>query len=196
MELTIVTDPDKDTAANSLKIIQAFTIVKENLDEAVNTLGLIKTWSNMVEAEKEKLMKPLNNAATTERNRWKELCANLEKAEATLKYKIDQYQITAAAEAKKQADAVQHQIDTGRIKKPEVIAKRMEAIETVGPVIASSSGTVIQTKKVRDIEITNPLLIPREYLDINMAKLRKDALSDIVIPGVKVVIKNQLAVSV
>ena len=45
----------------------------------------------------------------------------------------------------------------------------------------------MQFRKIQRVEIIDESLIPRKYLEVNMTAIRRDALSGVNIPGVKVV---------
>lgn len=141
------------------------------------------------DAEKDKMIKPLNQALRVERERWKPLEAIIEKVKSLLKTKMREYIDEVEMEERK----IQQKFDEGKIKKESTLQRKLDELPPVPAKVVSDSGAS-SVSKVRKVVIENESLIPREYLVVDMVKLRRDVLSGKEVPGAKIVLENQISI--
>ena len=177
------------TAAQTLKIA-----TQDDLIKAAEMITIIKTVTDEAEVEKRKVLDPLNRSRNEEINRWKPLEMNMTQARKILDQKMAQFRKEENERLEQQQVKLQKAIDNGRIKNPELIEQRQLAIQQQKPMTEIYiGGHAVKTRNVKDVEITDEILIPRKYLVVDMVALRKDVLSGIEVPGAKIVMKEQQA---
>lgn len=162
----------------------------DDLTAATEILGKIKTVGKMITTKKETITKPLNEALKNVRAFFAPLEKQWWDAEKIVKDKMIDYQNDQLAKAAKQTEKVEEKVAAGKMS----FEKAAEKIEAVTPQknITTNAGAA-QFRTVREVVIDNETLIPREYLVLDMVKIRKVALAGVGIPGVRVVEKQAVA---
>jgi hypothetical protein len=185
-------------AESALANVQAIKIdSQESFIQAAELLVQIKELINWGEAEKSKKTAPLHKAWKDELAHWKPYEDISKKAEKMIKDKIEAHNEAVRLKAIEAEAALQKKIDTGYISKPETITARQQQIEQPQRAVFTGLGSVIE-KDVKEVVIVDVSLIPREYMVVDMARLRKAALeadkAGMSIAGVRVDNKKQIAV--
>lgn len=162
----------------------------DDLTEATELLGKIKTVGKAITQKKESITKPLNEALRNARSFFapvEEMWAN---AERIVKDKMIGYQNEQLAKAAKETKKVEEKVEAGKMS----FEKAAEKIEAVTPQknVTTDAGAA-QFRTVKEVVIDNETLIPREYLVLDMVKIRKVALAGVSIPGVRIVEKQAVA---
>ena len=168
---------------------------KESLDQAVNLLTKIKTVAKLVNDRKDSFTRPAYNAykqiMEEAKKLWNPLLDDCAKAETIVKAKSLEYKKKVDAQAKIDEKKIADRVDAGKLKE-ETGVKKMQEIERVEASVETSKGSA-SFRKVRVVKVIDESQIPRDYLVVDMVKVRKDALAGVSIPGVEVVEEEQMA---
>jgi len=148
------------THPEALARLQAFEIQgDEQQDFAARLLHEVKAEWTLVEAERKKITKPLNDAKKATDSLFKPVLNALESAEEVLKGKIAGY-----IAAKQQANTAALQAAASA---PSAMAAS-QAIGNYAPVVAPQG---VSVRDVWRFEVTNPDLVPRELCSPDMKKI-------------------------
>lgn len=172
-------------AANALEIKTADQMV-----EATDILGKIKTVGKMIKQKKESITKPLNEALRNARAFFAPIEGQWNEAELIVKRKMIAYQQAEQAKAAKKTEKIEEKVESGKMS----FDKAAEKIEQVTPekTVEAKAGSV-QFRTIKEVIIEDETKIPREYLVPDMVKIKKVALAGVSIAGVKVVDKQVVA---
>lgn len=163
-------------AADALVSIRTFEIVdNDTLDFAAEILAEVKGKNNRLEEMKQTATKPMNDALKAVRSWFAPAQNHYAEAEQIIKGKIAAYH--REVEARRLAALVK--IDDAADSKTITVALG-ELGAAQKPVTKGVSVT-----EVWAFEITDPALLPREYLMPDEVKIRKVSLAGIEIPGVR-----------
>ncbi|HDZ18832.1 hypothetical protein LCGC14_0641550 [marine sediment metagenome] len=174
------------TAAQSLKIK-----TKEDLKKGVELLTKIKTALKLLKEKKEKTTKPANAILKEAREFYRPLEESCKEAERIVKAKMIDFDNKEEAKAKIKEAKISKQVEDGDLS----FKKAADKLEKIIPekTVKTKGGASIQYRTRKTIEITDETKIPRNYLKLDMVKIRTDALAGKVIPGVKVVERKEVA---
>lgn len=166
-------------------------VVKTEEDYAVasDLLGKIKKVQKLVKQEKDKVLGPLLEAERAERGRWKPVEEDAANAESIIKNKMVTFVNQKEAQRQKEEAKIQEKLETGKISMDKA-ATQMEKVTQAPSQVGAST-----VRKVRNVYVVDEALIPRQYLQVDMVKVRKDALAGVTIPGVEVREENSIASS-
>lgn len=176
------------TKAESLEITS-----DESLKLATDELSGIKTYAKALKVEKEKLTKPAREIVKWAQERFRPLEDSLKNAEIYIKTKMLAYNKKKDEAAQKKEEAIAGRVERGTMKF-ETGVRKMDEVEKAETTTRGDVGKVT-TRKVKKVEITNPELLPREYLIPDTVRIRKDALADVEIAGVRVYEEDQISAS-
>jgi len=181
----VATISKAEAAATALTVKTA-----DDLTGATELLGKIKTVGKAITAKKESMTKPLNEALRNIRDFFRPVEAQWANAEQIVKGKMIDYQNAELAKAAKKTEVIEQKVESGKMS----FEKAAEKIEAVTPQknVTTAAGAA-QFRTVKEVVIDNETLIPREYLILDMVKIRKVALAGITIPGVRVIEKQAVA---
>jgi predicted phage tail protein len=162
----------------------------DELTGATELLGKIKTVGKAITQKKESITKPLNEALKNIRDFFRPVETQWANAEQIVKGKMIDYQNDQLAKAAKETKKVEEKVEAGKM----TFEKAAEKIEAVTPQknVTTDAGAA-QFRTVKEVVIDNETLIPREYLVLDLVKIRKVALAGVNIPGVRVVEKQAVA---
>ncbi len=166
----------------------------EDLTHATELLVKIRTVGKNVTSIKDGIAKPLNEALKAARAFFNPIELQWKSAEDVVKSKMLDYQLAERAKAAKKEEKIAEKVESGKMSF-ENGAKKIEAVRPKNSV-ATDTGSKAQFKKVKEIVIEDEAAVPREYLVLDMVKIRKVALAGVNIPGVKVIEKETLAVTI
>jgi len=181
----VATISKAEAAATALTVKTA-----DDLTGATELLGKIKTVGKAITAKKESMTKPLNEALRNIRDFFRPVEAQWANAEQIVKGKMIDYQNAELAKAAKKTEVIEQKVESGKMS----FEKAAEKIEAVTPQknVTTAAGAA-QFRTVKEVVIDNETLIPREYLILDMVKIRKVALAGVTIPGVRVIEKQAVA---
>lgn len=150
-----------------------------------------KTILKAADAEKQKVLKPLNAARAAEQARWKPLETRLEEEIETLdrgmtKYQTEQQRIADAA-----AEKIAARVKEGKGNlKPETASRKLAEIDAPASVIASDAGAT-GFRAVPCFEVMDLTLLPIEYILANESMIRSAMIKGIELPGVRYFVEQR-----
>ena len=162
-------------------------VIKEDKDlkTAAVALEKIKNYGDVVKAEKEKITKPANEVLKAARDFFNPIEKIWRDAEGIIRNKMGEYQTKKEIEARKQEVKIEKQFEAGKITS-EKAAEKLEDVKPVNTVEAKE--TTLKFVTHREMEITDINLIPDEYWEVDMVKLRKAVIgAGLQVQGTKVV---------
>ncbi len=170
--------PDKKVAViqNQLSpvVAKARAIVvkdEKSMHEASTMLSELNKRADMIEEEKQKVLKPLNEARTAEINRWKPVLTTLGTATDYLRNTIGAFQTAEIKRAEKQENSIADRVGEGKGKlKVETAVKKIEEIERPETSVNTDAGQV-KFRKDPIVKIWDETMIPREFLVVDEKKI-------------------------
>ena len=156
-----------------------------DMSKASETLSVINKYADTVKSQKESVTKPINASLKAIRALFAPLEDKLDGAVSSIRsamitYQTEQKRI-ADAEAKKIADRIGE--GKGKLKIETAVAK-MEAIDRPEEKIVVESGSV-KFRTDKKFEIMDVTLVPIEYHEIDLVKVRTAMKAGIELPGVR-----------
>lgn len=164
--------------ANEVQI----TTQEEN-ESALNLKSKLKEIGKEITKRKEGITKPLNEALKNARALFSPIEDQYENAENIVGKKLIAYKQKVEAENLEKEAKIAERVEKGTMK-IETAERKLDEIKTPEKTITTAHGQV-QFRKIAKIRITNENIIPQRYWIIDQVLLRKDVLSDIVVPGVE-----------
>lgn len=155
----------------------------EEMVKGVEILSKLNQFNDRVVAERERITKPLQEALKVERSRWKPLVDSYENAIAYIRYEMEQYQTKLVLKQKEDEAKIAQKLTDGKITLDKAIAQ-IEKIKIPEKEIATTAG-LVQFRETQILEITDDMLIPREYLMVDEKKLLTDLKGGKVVEGAK-----------
>lgn len=190
-------DVTKQVAIIQTKISQAEVAAEQltiktvdDLPKATELLGKIKTVGKVITTTKESITKPMNEALRAARSMFAPIEMTWGKAEAIVKNKMVDFHNAELKKAEKQTAAIDKKVEAGKMT-PEKAVEKTKAITPQKNV--TTTGGAAQFRTVKEVEIVDETLIPREYFALDLVKVRKVALAGVAIAGVRVVEKQVVA---
>lgn len=163
---------------------------KEDLPKATELLSQIKVVGKMIKEQKELLTKPAKEIIDNARAFFNPVESQYTEAEKIVKEKMLAFNQAELDKAKVQTEKITEKVETGKMS----FEKAADKIQEITPEknVESKSGAV-QFRTVKEVVIEDENKVPREYLMLDMVKIRKVALAGVEIAGVKVVEKQVVA---
>jgi len=153
----------------------------KKLEEANSAMVEVKEIKKIVAHKKAGIIKPLTLAMKNSRALFKPVEDKLKNVEEALKKGILDYKKKVDIEIKVRQDKIVEMVEKGET----TFEKGSEKMEKT-----ITKTQKFKIRKTRDIEIINEGKIPQEYWVLDNVKLRKDVLTGVNVPGVKVIIKE------
>lgn len=180
--------PMRKTASAVLAQAEALTIHSDaDLTKSADLLARVKVVQRRVATTKASIVKPLNDGLRAIRDLFRPIETLCEQVERILKHKAGAYHDAEVARVETRREVIADRLDRGRIT-PEIATRQLAH----APIPETSVGPV-QFKTVREVVIEDESKIPDAYWVIDLVKVRAEALRGVVIPGVRVVEKTQVA---
>jgi len=190
-ELTQELAPIKSQVSKAVSAATALEIkTADQMTNATDILGKIKTVGKMIKSKKETITKPLNEALRNARAFFAPLEKQFNDAERIVKNKMLDYQRAEMAKATKKTEKIENKVESGKMSFDKAADKIEEA--TPEKTVEANLGAV-QFRTIKQVIIEDESLLPREYLVPDMVKIKKVALAGVSIAGVKVVDKQVVA---
>ncbi len=156
-----------------------------DMSKAVVMLSEVNKVADGVKTEKEKIVKPLNEALKAERARWAPIETACTNAVATIRQKMMSYQKKLDAEIAEKKAKIIDRVDRGTLR-VETAVDKMEALPDAAASVMTTAGS-IQWRTVKKLVITNEKMIPREYLDVNEVRIKEALKAGKVVPGAEMI---------
>lgn len=178
----------KDQTGKAIELAQGVKITSlEKMNSAVELLVKIKKAEKLIVGEKEKMTKPLNESLKNIRAFFKPFEVKIGDAKSVVQQKITDYQYILEKKEEEKAKKIEEKVEKGEMDF-EKAGEKLDKIETAQKYEAEEGKVSFRTTKEVIVEDENK--IPRQYLSVDMVKVRRDALAGINIEGVKVVEKK------
>jgi len=162
---------------------------QKTMESASLMLSELNKKADMIEEEKQKVLKPLNEARTAEINRWKPVLSILTTSTDYLRSTISGWQTAETKRVRAEEEAIANRVGEGKGKlKVETAVKQIEKIETPDEQVATEAG-LVKFREDKVIKITNIALIPREYLVVDEKKLLEALKAGISVAGAELDIR-------
>lgn len=166
-------------------------IVKDQktMEVASQMLSELNKKADMIEEEKQKVLKPLNAARTAELNRWKPVLSTLETATDHLRSTISAYQTAEVKRVREEEAKIANRVGEGKGKiGVETAVRKIEEIEAPEHQVATEAG-LVKFREDKVIKITDESRIPREYLVVDEKKLLEALKGGVLVPGAELDIR-------
>ena len=176
--------------------IKAITLVKQEANRAIERVRDIKIVGNhsfelaesllnkisygqkALKELRESITKPAEESLRNLRALFIPIENNLKEANAELKGKMKGYNDRVKIEADIKKALITEKVESGEISF-EKASKQIEKVE--------QKVEAMPTRKMKVIEIVDEAKIPKQYWELDMVSIRRDALAGVEIPGIKVV---------
>ena len=167
--------------ANTLAITN-----KEEMTEATEVLSQMNKGLDKIKTEKEKVLKPLREAASAEKARWKPLEDTFGAAVERIRNLMSVYQTEAAKKEAEDKAKIAARVGTGKGKiKAETAVKKMGELETAEDKIEADSGGISFRDK-KQLKITDEKKIPKKYWIVDEKALFADLKDGKEVPGAEI----------
>jgi hypothetical protein len=159
----------------------------EQAATAVEQRNKLKEIAKDIGAKKKGIVGPLNTALKRVRDLFKPVEEKLEQAIADVTDGLVAYQEQALKAVEIKKERLEDRLGWGEITLEKADALLEKTRENVG-------AGIVPTRPVRVVKVIDETLVPREYLMVDFAKIKADALAGKVIPGVVVETEQQVFV--
>lgn len=150
-----------------------------DLEKASVLLTSINKVLGSIEGEKNKVLKPLNEAVKAERARWKPIETVYEDMVAGIRSKMSIYQTDKFNQARIDTQKLADRMGEGKGKlKVETVQAKLAQIEQPQKKVAS-----VSFREDRVLKIVDESKIPRKYLVIDKTAVKDDLKNGIDVPG-------------
>lgn len=166
--------------AESLKIESP-----EDMKEATSLLSEMNRFADHVEAEKNKVLKPLNQAIKAERARWKPTESMFERGIGLIRRAMTVYQTEATRIANEETERIANRVGEGKGKlKAETAMAKMDEVERPAEAISTESGGV-RFRTDKKFEVMDLSIVPIEYHLADESAIRAAMRAGTELPGVR-----------
>lgn len=153
------------------------------LDGAAELLSNVKKLGKFITQEKEKITKPMREALDNARALFAPFEKNAKEAEVLIKDKMSDYMLAQEKKRREEEEKIAKKVEAGRMKE-ETAIKKLEQMPEQARTVASGGASATMAM-IKDYRIVDESLIPREYLVVDTAKIRKAMHAGTPIPGVE-----------
>jgi len=162
---------------------------QKTMEVASQMLSELNKKADMIEEEKQKVLKPLNQARTAELNRWKPVLGILDTATDYLRGTISSWQTAEVKRVREEEQAIANRVGEGKGKlKVETAVKKIEEIDTPDHQVSTEAG-LVKFREDKVLKITDEKKIPREYLMIDEKKLLEALKGGVIVAGAELDIR-------
>ncbi len=163
---------------------EAYTITtKEDMQDATVLLSELGRYYDQVVEARERMTTPLNAALKAARDLFNPVEKPAKAAYDALRGRIAAYQTEAVKAAKEEEARIASRVAPGKGNLSfETAIKKMDAIERPNMAISTEAGS-LKFRTMQKLVITDPTLIPREYLSVNEYAVTTALKAGTVVPG-------------
>lgn len=183
-----------ESRVDSMRQMVATTEVIDDktLGQVADKIKIVKGLGKMVRAEMEKYTDPAREIIRTAQEKYLPFEKECIRAEMALKDKARVYMAAEEAKRLKEENKIAEKLAAGKIKEQTAL-KKIEAIGTEVKTVRSENGAKLTIRAIREVVIVDRNLVPDEYWEIDMVKVRKVALAGVNIPGVEIKNGNSMS---
>ena len=153
---------------------------------------MVKTLGKFIRQEMETFTKPAQAIINTARLKYLPYEKACDAAEIELKRKATVYMMAVEQERQRKEASIAARAEKGQLKE-ETAVRKMEELGEEKKTVATATGAKLTLKTVKEVVIVDETKVPREYLVLDMVKIRKVALAGVEIPGVEVKETKQMS---
>lgn len=178
-----------DSMASQVEAIKVTS--PEELTQVATHIANVKKMRKYVEQERDKYIAPAKEIIAKAKEQYDPYVKACDDAELALKKKAETFMI----EQKKKEDAEKAKILADGRTKVETKVEKLSNVKEAKKTVDTGESTLTM-KMVKDIRIVDEKAIPDEYYkprELDMVKIKKVATAGVVIPGVEVYEKPQMA---
>lgn len=155
----------------------------KSMEHAAEILSQANKYLDAITAEELKVTKPLNEALTQERLRFKPFKDKAERVIANIRAQMSAYQTAEKKRVDAETAKIAARIGDGKGKiKMETAVRKLEAVVTPEEAVVTHSGLVKFRTRVF-LDIVDISLIPREYLIPDEKRITEALKAGTVVPG-------------
>jgi len=168
------------------KSIEAIVIInKEDMVQATTLLSNINRYGDMVQIEKDKIVKPAFEALKAARAHFKPAEDKVSDAVTVIKDKMTSYQLEVEAAAKIAEEKISNRVKAGKGNLSlETAITKINQIDHAEVKVATEAGSV-QFISVKKFEVVNLSELPVEYILPNEVAIRQAMKDGKELPGVR-----------
>lgn len=167
---------------------RALSFVVKNpkqMKEATDLLSQMNSIGDKMEAEKRKVVDPLNLALKNERARWKPLESAYESGIAAVRKAMSAYQTAEKAKSDEKADAIAARVGAGKGKlKAETASAQIDELDKPEAIVATDKG-VVKFRTVKKFEVLDISKLPVAYVVANEVAIKSAMRDGLELPGVR-----------
>lgn len=172
--------------------VDAITVTSpEELTQVATHISNVKKMRKYVEQERDKYIAPAKEIIAKAKEQYDPYVRACDEAELALKKKAESFML----EQKKKEDEEKAKILADKRTKVETKVEKIAEVKEAPKSVKTNEST-LSMKMVKDIRIIDQSQIPDEYYkprELDMVKIKKVATAGVVIPGVEVYEKPQMA---
>lgn len=166
---------------------ESFKITDEkSMRDATIMLSEMNKIGDQIKAEKEKLTKPLNQALTEIRKRYKPLEEIFERGISTIRKTMGVYQTEQVRIADEEAARIAARVGKGRGKlTPETATRQMEEIDEPERSVATDSG-IVKFRTDKNVIVDDEFKVPHKFVKqiiFDKEAIKKELLAGRLVPG-------------
>lgn len=183
---------DKEVALYEKKVnplverARSFAIeTQKDMTEATEMLSQMNRIGDAIEAEKQKVLKPLNQALKAERARWKPIETMWEEGIAAIRKAMTVWQTEQTRLAREKEDKIAARVGEGKGKlKADTAMQQIAELDRPDALIATTEGAV-KFRTVKKFEVTDIKLLPIEYHIADETAIKAAMQAGTELPGVR-----------
>ena len=157
----------------------------DDMKEATSLLSDLNKIGDSIQAEKDKVMKPLNQAIKAERARWKPIETLFDSGISALRRTMGAYQNEAKRIADEKKDKIAARVGDGKGKlRAETALAQMDEVKRPDQTVSTDEGTV-KFRTAKKFEVMDITLLPIEYHLANEVAIKQQMQAGIELPGVR-----------
>lgn len=166
---------------------ESFKITDEKtMRDATVMLSEMNKIGDQIKSEKEKLTKPLNQALTEIRKRYKPLEEIFERGISSIRKTMSTYQTEQIRLADEEAKRIASRVGEGRGKlKPETAVRQMEEIDEPERSVATDSG-IVKFRTDKNVIVDDEFKVPHKFVKqiiFDKEAIKKELLAGKLVPG-------------
>lgn len=200
-------DP-KELSANKAQLTKASNYAtdlqvtsKEDYEMALDQGKKIKTALDTVVSRREEITRPMNDALKSTRALFKPIETGFEEALATIKGKMTRWFTEEKRRVDEETAKIAARVEKGTLKE-ETALRKIGEVEKVERVVetetAKASMRTVRKVRFASLKLMPPedinFLVQHDYIIWDSVKARKDALSNLVVPGSEIYEDQELAI--
>lgn len=189
MDVTVV---EEKVSAMEKMVDETKIASDKDLEAVADKIKNVKMLGKWIRQQMELTTKPAREIIKVAQEKYLPYEKACKSAEGGLKIKAEKFMAEQEAKRRAKEESIAKRAENGRLKEVTALRKMEEVGEEKKSINTGSS--TITRKMVKQAEIVDPTLVPKEYWIIDEARVKKAALAGAIIPGVEVKEVPQMSV--